>query len=207
MSATNRGAERPKGEKYPTPSWCTHRLVEGVHLPGDHWLEPAVGDGAIVRAVNQTRPHIQWTTADLYPDSGFKLDVETDFLWFGCPELRALMPSGGWDVLCTNPPYRYALEFAQNGLTMARVVVLLLRLNWLATAKRYDWLKAHPPDVYILPDRPVFRGDHSDATEYAWMRWGVDSPGGHWFLLDQTPERIRGEYLAELKRKMKAEEA
>lgn len=202
MSATNRGAERPKGDRYDTPPWCTHRAVEGIHLPGDKWLEPMAGGGAIVRAVNQCRPHIKWTTNEMYPDPGFKVDVEADFLWFGCPELRELMPPGGWDVLFSNPTYRYALETVQNGLTMAMVVVLLLRLNWLATANRFEWLRAHPPDVYVLPDRPIFRGDHSDATEYAWFVFKHDAPGGHWFLLDQTPEQIRGEYQAELKRKM-----
>ena len=65
MSATNRGAERQKDDFYATPSWCVRALLRTVDLPGGAWFEPAVGTGAIVRAVNQLRQDVSWTIADI----------------------------------------------------------------------------------------------------------------------------------------------
>ncbi len=58
MSATNRGRQRSPADDHPTPEWCVRRLVEAVDLPGSRWLEPAAGDGAIVRAVG--RVDVAW---------------------------------------------------------------------------------------------------------------------------------------------------
>ncbi len=59
-SATNRGKERVAFDFYPTPRWCVDRLLDrhasdlgfGREVNGPRLLEPNVGDGAIVRAVD-----------------------------------------------------------------------------------------------------------------------------------------------------------
>lgn len=197
MSATNRGdAERREADHYPTPFWPVHRLLERVHLPDGHWLEPAVGEGNIVRAVNMERAGgIVWMSMDIRPrcltTSGHVREhITGDYIWMGCPELRGRR----FDVVITNPPFSLAHDFVNQAMQHADIVVMLLRLNWLGSEKRRDWLKAHMPDVYVLPNRPQMdpEKDGTDATEYAWFVWGMSS-GGHFDILEATPLEVRNE--------------
>jgi len=163
---TREKQERKKKREFdffPTPSWCVRRLLEACQLPVGMWLEPAVGDGSIVRAVNGIRPGVQWTTVDIRPEC--KPDRVGDFLE---------LPVGGvaFDVVITNPPYNLAFEFVQSAMRRAKNVVMLLRLNWLASETRAGWLRENmPTDIYVLPNRPDFDGGGGDMTEYAWMLW------------------------------------
>jgi hypothetical protein len=115
VSATNRG-ERGGGEHdfFPTPSWCTRRLIEQVSLPGGRWLEPGAGDGAIVRAVN--RKDVLWTAVELREEARPHLlrsvtngeVVITDFL----RDYRSDRP---FDVACGNPPFGAGDRLAREG--------------------------------------------------------------------------------------------
>ena len=87
-------------DKYLTPSWPIERLLERVQLPGYRWLEPAAGEGCLVRAVKAIRPDVVFTTVEIR--SGCEVDIHGDYLFFGCPELNPLMPPGGFDVCITN---------------------------------------------------------------------------------------------------------
>lgn len=156
MSATARGAERVQHDAYHTPAWAVHRLLEACPLPGGVWLEPCAGEGAIIRAVDSIRTgdDYAWAACEVReecrgvlqellgrePVIGSYLDVEL----------------AGADVIITNPPYGIAFEIAQKALREAPTVALLLRLNWLASADRAEWLRANTPSVYVLPDRPAF---------------------------------------------------
>jgi len=166
MSRTALPRNEQRVDYYPTPAWCVHRLLEACELPGGFWLEPAVGDGAIVRAVDAVRADVEWTTIDVRPE--VEPDVVADFWAFGgATWSRRHM----YDVAITNPPYSQALEFVQEALKRARVVAMLLRLGWLSSASRAPFLREATPDVYVLPDRPSFDGQGSDSADYAWMVW------------------------------------
>lgn len=83
------------------------------------------------------------------------------------------------------------------------MVVMLLRLGWLASAKRHplwgpysDGLAwpLRPREIWVLPDRPIFRGDHGDSADYGWFVWGPEQvPNGHTRLghLGLTPAHVR----------------
>lgn len=80
-------------------------------------------------------------------------------------------------VVVMNPPFKLAMPFVQRACQEYSRVVALLRLNWLASIGRADWLREHTPAVYVLPRRPSFTGDgRADATDYAWMVWGFGPP-------------------------------
>lgn len=183
MSATGRGAERVANDFYATPAWCVHRLLDRVALPsGGHWLEPACGDGAIIRAVQSHGDGARsprWTALDLNPQ--MPGGIMSDFLqWKPPARLR-------YRVCFANPPYRLAMDFVRRAHDLADITVMLLRLNWLASAERCHWLRRHMPDVYVLPNRPSFTGKGADSTEYAWLLWGYSASGGHISILDETP--------------------
>lgn len=164
MSATGRSDVRVESDYYPTPAWCVHRLLEAVRLPGGAWLEPCVGDGAIVRAVERA---VAWRTYDIREDS--VAGTVTDFLRL--EPHPALM----CDVCLTNPPYSLAMEFVQHAMKHAHVTAMLLRLNFLGSEGRAQFFRAHPPSVYVLPNRPSFVNGRTDACEYAWFAWGLNA--------------------------------
>jgi hypothetical protein len=169
MSATNRSDVRDELDRYDTPAWCVHRLLESGPfslMHGGDWLEPSAGSGAIVDAVSAMettdRGPRRWTLLDIAPRRGDVIAI--DFL--------SARFSSGFDVIIGNPPYRLAEDFARRCVGLADTTALLLRLNWLASAKRAPWLQEHTPSVYVLPNRPSFSANgKTDATDYAWFVW------------------------------------
>jgi len=186
MTKTKLADNQKRIDFFPTPSWCVHRLLEVVDLPGGFWLEPAVGDGAIVRAVNEVRDDVCWTKVDIRPECD--ADLISDYTWCNCPSLDGLGPSKGqFDVIITNPPFSQAIDFVQASLVRSPIVAMLLRLNWLGSDKRSAFLRKTYPDVYVLPQRPSFDGRGTDFTEYAWFVWSNHGPRpGQYFILSDT---------------------
>lgn len=194
MSATGRGGTRVVDDNYPTPPWCPRRLLEGVSLPGGTYLEPAAGDGAIISEVKRLRSDITWSAVELREACRAQLArlvhpqalVIGDFLALG-KVWAAHLPPGQkpYTGIITNPPYSLAQDFIEASLRIAHVVVMLLRINFLGSERRYELLRQHSPDVYVLPNRPCFVGGRSDATEYAWFVWGAGR-GGHLSILPLT---------------------
>jgi hypothetical protein len=170
MSATNRGAERLDADNYPTPSWCVRRLLEAVpELPGGHWLEPCVGEGAIVKAVLDVRQDVYFTGIDTRDvrkvacDAGAKRVLVGDYLNPGVVHTKGptLLRENDFPlVTITNPPFSLGYPIAQKGiLNVDGWFILLLRLNFLGSGTkdgRSPWLRTHMPDVATLPNRPAF---------------------------------------------------
>lgn len=185
MSST-RGKTVPQ-EFYPTPDWCLKQLLAFLHLPGGLWLEPALGTGNVVRAVDDVRNDVHWTTADIVPE--YLADHTLDYTDLDGP----LVVEKFFDVAITNPPFSLALLFAQQMLIDADIAILLLRLDWLSPSTqqrsltvRDPWLRNNKPYVLILPNRPSFTvGGGSDSNEYGWFCWGVGEPGTYDILPDR----------------------
>ena len=182
---------RRENDFYPTPAWCVDRLLDAVAVPGHRWLEPCSGKRSICHAVNEWRKRqgwekVQWTTVDINPDCN--PDRVADFVFMNGP-----LGDEMFDAVVTNPPYSLAFDFIKQSLRHAPFVAALLRLNWLASSKRHEWLQRNTPDVFVLPDRPSFTGDGAtDSSDYAWMVWrnGIVS-GGSIYILDRTPVNQR----------------
>jgi hypothetical protein len=173
MSATGRGAERAEADYYPTPAWCTQRLLAATNLPTGDWLEPSAGSGHIVRVIQAMRPDVRLATVELRPEcrpglAALKVPpLADDFLRF--------RPARGFHVCIGNPPYLLAQEFVEQALTLAERVVFLLRIGFLESQKREAFYRrVGMPDVMVLPERPSFDGKGTDATAYAWFHWKRD---------------------------------
>lgn len=208
MSATGRGRERAPFDYYPTPPWCVHRLLDrcadglGIVDGSDVLaLEPTCGDGAIIRAVDSwplLRPASalpEWTGVELRrgaldPTTRVANHVEgVDFRSWE-PEQA---PFGGlpFDIVIGNPPFALAEPIIRHAMTMAPVVVMLLRLGFLGSAERIPfWTEHSDPALRVIPDRPSFDGEGTDSSTYAWFVWGCyDVQGVE--VLDETPASIR----------------
>lgn len=167
---------------YPTPAWCVRRLLEEVTLPRGTWLEPAAGDGAIIRAVNACyRSHISWwaveARAECHDDLLHEVGSEGRIY---CPARVPHVSAAAvrYDVIITNPPYSMVGEYLRWCLDRSRVVALLLRLGVLCSEERAEFMRRYPPSVYPLPNRPDFTGDGGDQTDYGWFVWRGKREGG-----------------------------
>lgn len=201
MSSTRQGARKTGADNYPTPDWCIRRFLEewdDLDKVGKRWLEPAVGDGIIPEIVDKAIPGIEWTTCDIRDTSPALRRVGLDYNhhvgdFFQLPTFS--VESGNrWDVAILNPPFRLTLEFIQRCLMLARVVVVMQRINYLGTEDRNAWFRGNMPDLYVIPNRVSFTGNgKADSVENAWHVWGphrsVDV--GELRLLKNTPLKER----------------
>lgn len=164
-------------DRYDTPSEATEALLElqffgqlqffGVYAPR-HILEPAAGAGSMVDVLRARWPTSKLTASDIAPR---RADIEqADFLASGQDSFTPPV-----DLIITNPPFSASLAFAQRGLEMLPRrghLVLLLRLAFLESIQRHDWLTAHMPlRIYVFSKRPSFDGKSTDSAAYAWFIW------------------------------------
>lgn len=87
---------------YPTPPEVVDILLNNIALPPETILEPSAGDGAIVRALQDTFPRANIDAVEINPKLATKLRriegvrvIEGDFL----------QHTGAYDVVVMNPPF------------------------------------------------------------------------------------------------------
>jgi len=200
MSSTHdpRGQNGYRAESkdfFETPPWAVDRLLDAVELPTGLYLEPGAGRGSIIRAVNARMTGARWTAIEQNPA------FEPDLLASGVRPLQVVIddflnvepPPWKFDVTIGNPPYRDAMRFLQHAFTMSKMVIFLLRNGFLATEERNPFMRANPPDVFFLPNRPPYRGNGTDSTDYGWFVWypGVQRQQGTLEILGLTPLKER----------------
>jgi hypothetical protein len=217
VSSTGRGGKRCEADFYETPEWVTARLLD-VWKPGRDALliEPAVGNGAIIKAMNKLLPDPAsfWLGYDIRDMAVHHLCRfrQTDFLADGA-QLATDLTEVCWGFaeegksfrtmhVITNPPFSVAEEFLRKSrlLYPTADLVFLLRLNFLASIERLPlWRDLGVPDVHVLPNRPSFTGAGTDSCEYAWMifhAWAevplLRTPSqGFLTILPETPKTVR----------------
>ena len=179
MSSTKRGGKRSEADYYATPHWATRRILEALALPSPgRYLDPCAGEGDIIRAAidhagkRGARP--RWSALEIRPECELPLKACAEHVWIGDSLGPDLITSP--DVVLTNPPFRLAMEFVEKYVSTARITIMLLRLNFLGSEDRSGWLRSHMPDIYLLPNRPVFGINKegvpgTDSIEYGWYVW------------------------------------
>lgn len=192
-------------QQFSTPRWAVDRFLERFPIPPKaRILEPFAGQGAIIRAIHSRMP----PGIERMPIHAWELDQEWGRPLFD-PGLRAIVSIGDmfeiakdhvgplwpFDMVITNPPFKLAADALPVLRRLAPVVVMLLRVGWLGSAKRHPRLAADMPErAPMLPDRISFDGDGSPSDYHAWMTWTTSRHATTELeLLDVTP-------LAERKR-------
>jgi len=181
FSCNNVDGKRRVADFYETPYGLTRLFLDtGVLDPSKTVLEPAAGNGAIVKVLKEY--NFQNITA-------FDVKGGTNFLSWETPI----------DQLITNPPYSIAQEFILHAKKVVRErFALLLPLSYLHGKRRYDeiWQDREFPlkSVYVFTRYPhlggVMRDDGKHETGmmvYCWMLWERSampdvcfSPSIHW---------------------------
>jgi hypothetical protein len=165
VSATARGAVsgyvREVDDFYRTPQNATRALLKAI----DNWpqgsvlLDPGCGTGAILQAARTHGfPSHCLVGLEMHHDRAHE-SRRNGFEVSTCDALRFPWPDA--TVVVQNPPFSLAMEFIEWGLAwMAddrrREMAVLIRLNFMASAKRAAFWRKHPADLYVLSSRPSF---------------------------------------------------
>lgn len=173
MSATNRGTKRNKQDFYETPIKTIKLFLNNYQIQGNNILEPCAGNGNISKTIKQYYPSCRLDQVEIREEEKNNLQpygniyIENFLNW---------QPKKYYDCIITNPPYSLAKEFIEKSLIIANEVIMLLRLAFLESKKRYEFWQKYPVnELYILSQRPSFTGNGTDATAYAWFVWNKKS--------------------------------
>jgi len=179
--------------------------IEASHLPKYIW-EPAAGDGAIVRPLQ---------------DAGFRV-VASDIADYGLAnctigvDYLSAKPLPGVEGIVTNPPYKLAMRFAEKALRETRYLALLLRTNFLESTSRLPFFRKHEPARIWISSRRLpmmhrhgWKGPRAPSnTCFAWFVWDARSEQKRvidWFDWKQfTPAHEAEDLFAGQERKQRA---
>lgn len=147
---TDDPVNRETHDFYPTHPGATRALLTVEAFDGPIW-EPACGDGAMSRVLEEAGHQV--VSSDLI-DRGYG-EGARDFLMEWQPRSAHVV---------TNPPFRWAIEFADRALLLTRnpggKVALFLRLAFLEGIERQRWFAKVPlARVWVMSRRvPMQRG-------------------------------------------------
>ena len=163
--------ERAEHDYYATPPRVGEDLLRVYPIIENIW-ECAYGQGHLAKGLGDAVKKKTDLIARPHFETG-KLNEVSDFLF---EETRW----DGWIV--TNPPFKYAKEFAFKAIELAsKGIALFLRIQFLESQKRQELFKKCPPKyvyVYVYAKRCpqcAFNGNFNketgNAATYAWFIW------------------------------------
>lgn len=161
--------EREKNDYYATEPKAARLLMDVETFSPLIW-ECACGEGHLAKEFSKSGYNVY--ASDLV-DRGY--GFQQDFLKSVAP------PLPGFDII-TNPPYKYAQEFAQHALDIVedgRKVAMFLKIQFLEGVARGSLFKRYPPKTIYVSARRLrcaLNGDFekyakSNAVCYAWYVW------------------------------------
>lgn len=181
MSSTNRGYARHESDYYITPQkdifhFLTHFLQdnEWQDLSEQVILDPCCGgdENHVSSYMNQLKRFSPKKLIGLDIREDARSDIQCDFL----ETTKETFENQLFDMIISNPPFYLALEFVKKSLELVKddgYVIMLLRLNFMGTKKRYPFFKQHMPErTYVHHARISFsESGKTDSIEYAHFVW------------------------------------
>ncbi len=159
---------------YVEPEWCTELLLGAIDF-NQTIYDPAMGLGNILK-VCQRADYDVWGT-DIHDRGGCGFTYVKDFVQHQNTRV---------DNIITNPPYKLAQKFIEQGLpTVYCKLAVLVRLEFLASQKRNPFFKQNPPTkILVLSRRPSMppgelydpdKEARGGTLDYCWIVWDKQS--------------------------------
>lgn len=166
LGGASKNRKRIENDYYATPLNTTRAILEKELLLGSI-LEPACGEGHIVKVLKEYYPYSEIVGTDLIKRKDiFNLGLggEVNFLTHDFGRT--------FDNVITNPPFTLAKEFIEKALQIATDKVLIFgRIQLLETASRRKLFETTPLKyVYVFSERqaPLPNGKELDENGKAW---------------------------------------
>lgn len=181
LGASNHSeGEREENDFYATSVdtvYALHKKLCEKHLAptNEVIIEPAVGDGAILKTLFSLKKGYNKYLAFDIVDRGFPNTEVTDFL-----TVKDLSHIRERKCIITNPPYKLASEFVEHSmelLTNGEFCCMLLRIQFLEGKARRKLFEKYPPKyVWVFSERQkCLKNGVDDGTSsaicYAWFFW------------------------------------
>lgn len=184
MSSTNRNANRNNNDYYITPK-------EHIELFWHRWLvDHPMFDRQNAKVLDPSAggcddhpdmpyPTILQPTLD-YPI--YTMDIRKDSP--AIDTVNYLHSNLAWkpDLIIANPPFSLSMEFINKAIYDIKFdgyVIMLLRLNFLGSQKRFGFLENNMPvEIYVHSKRMGFipNSSKTDSIEYAHFVWQKSNP-------------------------------
>lgn len=186
LAGGNPKNERVENDFYATNPKAVEMLLKQYDIFGRKILEPCVGQGHIVKAIESFyRGGRTFTCLDIV-DRGFPNTIQQDFLTWETDEK--------FEAIITNPPFSLAKEFVEKGLELLDEkgqMAMFLKIQFLEGEKRRELFKKYPPKyIYVFERRMAtwnngqeFNIDQKTGKAkkwattmcHAWFVWEKDS--------------------------------
>lgn len=175
---TKRDVSKSYSDLYTTPKIALDALCEVVDFDKTKtYFEPCKGLGNISSYMKDNLD-ITMKTNELFGYSSS--DFTEDYL----QPRKKVASQWDYDVIVTNPPYRIAQSFVQEGFKYAKVQYHLLRLNFLEgkARKKELYSQKHLKRVFLFSYRiscakGVEEEPQANAVAYCWMEFDRDYVG------------------------------
>lgn len=186
LSGGNTVTKRAEHDFYATDPSAVVDLLhsldgDGVWYSHSNCLEPCVGTGNIIVAMDTLKTCPQWTYLDII-NRGYPYTLIQDYLTWNTNER--------FDFIITNPPYSLATEFIKKSISLLAdngTCCMFLKLQFLEGQKRKQLFKKYPPKyIYVFRKRmatwkngleknPDTGKKWSETICFAWFVWVKDS--------------------------------
>lgn len=171
-------AQRLDLDGYMTAPWQVDALVDNLpELGGSVWC-PCVGDGSLLRRLQERRPELgPFVTGDIDETKAADCHGDATKAETWAEMLRA---NDAPDWIVENPPFNVELDILMHAFEAARVgVAFMARVSFCEPTAgnarfppRGPWLSAHPYQKRITLERYSFTGDGStDSATTDWLVW------------------------------------
>lgn len=167
---------REKDDFYPTPIELVRAALDLVKVVPEHILDPGCGTGVWGEVARENWPSAYIDGVDIVSR------VDSDFIYnqIYIKDFRDWEALPQFDLIISNPPYKYAEEFVRKSWASLRhggEMMFLMRLAFLESQKRCKglWQELSPDSVFVLGRRPSFTGNgKTDNTAYSLYHWVKD---------------------------------
>lgn len=177
MSSTNRSKKEKQNsvDYYKTPIRDIEIFLQQLKedrldiFTGNRILDPCSGGDnkspmSYPTAIKNKFNNVVIDTIDVRPDS--MATIKANYLDYQVREKPY--------VIITNPPFNISMKIINKALKDSkRYVIMLLRLNFLESQKRFNFFKEYMPSyIYVHHKRMSFREDgKTDSIAYAHFIW------------------------------------
>ena len=125
--------------------WCLKFLRDevGWDLKGTA-LEPCVGTGSFVKASENLKLKLKWSTNDFFPSPEFEPQTQED--------IRTLQPAKKPDFIITNPPFGKSNSLARNSLKHCLSICDKVAMILPKGARRLGFMDSQPDFAHLVAD-------------------------------------------------------
>ena len=171
---------RVENDYYATNPKAVTMLLNEYDFHANTILEPCVGGGHIVNAVNDFFVNKRDITCLDLVDRGYPNTIVQDFLTWKTDKK--------FEGIITNPPFSLAQEFVEKGmelLTDNGQMAMFLKIQFLEGQKRKELFEKYPPKcIYVFRNRMATWNNGLEKDPKTGKRWATTMCHA-WFIWEK----------------------